>query len=214
MKKNHLLLTICFQFLFFINADAQGEIKLVPEPMPAEKGPKSKKTDLLDNSRTGYLFRESEDKAARKALDSSFIKDCEEYLEQYPNGAHVSEVEARLGKLEYMEGNKFYEKNQYVSAVSHLRKAAGYGYISAYYLLGYMYRKGEGVTENHVEAVSLFQKGAEAGHAESIYQLGICYYNGEGVESRNTEYGIKLLEEAAAKGSKNAKNTLSQINGK
>ena len=72
-------------------------------------------------------------------------------------------------------------KEEQPPQVSELLKVADQGDASAQSALGYMYREGLGVPEDHAEAVRLYRLAAEQGHAYSQSALGMMYAEGDGV---------------------------------
>ena len=73
------------------------------------------------------------------------------------------------------EGNKYYNKKDYNSAVQYYHKAAEQGNAKAQNNLGLCYEKGRGVTKSISEAVKWYRKAAEKGHArakENLRSLG------------------------------------------
>ena len=59
------------------------------------------------------------------------------------------------------------------------------GNSTAQTVLGIMYDKGEGVTENDVEAVKWYRKAAVRGDADLQHNLGVMYYAGDGATENN-----------------------------
>ena len=53
--------------------------------------------------------------------------------------------------------------------------------LSAIYVLGGMYLRGEHVPQDYAEAVKWYRRAAEQGHAGSHYRLGRMYAEGKGV---------------------------------
>ena len=82
--------------------------------------------------------------------------------------------------------------------------------IEAQTILGIMYEKGEGVTENHKEAIKWYQLAAEKGDADAQYKLGLMYSNGEGVLQDNKE-AAKWFQLAVEKGNILAKGELDKL---
>ncbi len=62
------------------------------------------------------------------------------------------------------KGASYYKKGEYTQAVYWYRKAAEQGDDLAQVLLGYSYKKGEGVTQDYTQAVYWFRKVAEQGN--------------------------------------------------
>jgi len=79
------------------------------------------------------------------------------------------------------DGIKAHHKSNYVQALELLRPIAEEGKAIAQGLLGRMYLRGEGVTQDYQEAAKWFRLAAEQGDAYSQYNLGSCYFHGMGV---------------------------------
>jgi TPR repeat protein len=61
-----------------------------------------------------------------------------------------------------------------------LIEKAKQGDVSAQYLLGLMYAKGEGCPSDSVEAAKWYHMAAELGHADAQCSVGLVYDKGEG----------------------------------
>ena len=86
---------------------------------------------------------------------------------------------ARADGLE--DGIKAHHKSNYVQAIELLRPIAEEGKAIAQGLLGRMYLRGEGVTQDYQEAAKWFHLAAKQGDAYSQYNLGFSYFYGMGV---------------------------------
>ena len=60
------------------------------------------------------------------------------------------------------------------------------GFAPAQYLLGFMYKNGDGVPQNYKNAITWYTLAAEHGHAGAQAGLGLMYQNGNGVLQDNT----------------------------
>ena len=69
------------------------------------------------------------------------------------------------------EGNKYYDKKDYNSAVQYYHNAAIMGNAAAQCDLGYCYIKGLGVTQDYAEAVKWYRKAAEQGDEDAKTKL-------------------------------------------
>jgi len=107
----------------------------------------------------------------------------------------------------YQKGRNLYDQNNYKEAVVWLRKAAEQEHTNAQIYLGYIYDKGNGVTQDYSEAVKWYRKAAEKGDASAISNLGVCYEHGNGVKQSFKE-AVKLYRKAAEKGNANAQYSL------
>jgi len=72
------------------------------------------------------------------------------------------------------------------------------------FLIGQAYDDGYGLWRNYTEAVKWYKRAAAAGNADAIGELGNDYLHGTGGLESNEETGVKLLNEAVAKGSASA----------
>ncbi len=78
------------------------------------------------------------------------------------------------------------------------RDAALRGEAEAQFQLGFMYYRGEGVTQSHVQAADWFRRAAEQGHAKAQNNLGVMCAEGQGVtQDRVTSYMWFSLASAA-----------------
>ena len=88
--------------------------------------------------------------------------------------------------------------------------AAEQGDVHAQFILGMMYYRGAGVTQNYTEAVKWLKSAAKQGHAEAQYQLGQMYEHGEGVE-KDYAKSFEWYQRAAKKGFAEAQYKLGQM---
>ena len=142
--------------------------------------------------------------------DFSKAKDkYEELLAINPKDPHartrieICNNELTTPKSLYEKGTISYDQGKYAEAIEWFRKAAEQGYAEAQNDLGYMYRSGEGVTQNYAEAVRWYARAAEQGHTTAQNNLGNMYYNGYGVNKDYAE-ALKLYRKAADKGNEKA----------
>ena len=111
--------------------------------------------------------------------------------------------------LEYYNGSG--EKEQdFVKAFELFSMAAEKGNADAMCNLGYMYRNGEGVTEDHALAIEWYKKAAKKGIVSAMYILGYMYYWGFGV-TRNYARAFGWYLKAAEKGDVAAMNALGNM---
>jgi len=84
------------------------------------------------------------------------------------------------------------------------RVKAEQGDAYAQYILGWMYKDGQGVLQDYKEAVKWYTKSAEQGDAYAQYNLGLMYKDGQGVlqdykeavkwYTKSAEQGIALAQ--------------------
>ena len=86
--------------------------------------------------------------------------------------------DARAG---FDEGLAAYNRGDYATALREFRPLAEHGDADAQFYLGFMYRRGVGVTLDYAEAVRWFRMAAEKGDANAQNSLGAMYGKGLGV---------------------------------
>ena len=121
---------------------------------------------------------------------------------QYPplKGVTPIAIDSSLTAKQLLtEGNKYYNKKDYNSAVQYYHKAAEQGYAGAQCNLGYCYEFGLGVTQDYYEAVKWYRKAAEQGNRQAQHNLGVYYEKGRGVTQDYTE-AVKWYRKAAEQG--------------
>jgi TPR repeat protein len=92
-----------------------------------------------------------------------------------------------------------YQSKDYARALAIFRPLAEQGDALAQYSLGYMYAKGQGVTEDDAEALKWYRRSAEQGNAFGQANLGHMYDDGEGVAEDDAE-AVKWYRAAAEQG--------------
>ena len=80
-----------------------------------------------------------------------------------------------------------------------VQKAAELGNAEAQYILGQLYRLGQGVPQSHTAAARWYQRAAEQGCADAQLNLGTMYLEGIGVP-KNGERAAQWLQRAAEQG--------------
>ena len=106
----------------------------------------------------------------------------------------------------YEEGVSAYQRKNYATALEEFRPSAAEGNAGAQFLLGYMYDRGLGVTQDIGEAVKWFRKAAEQGEPHAQNELGTMYSAGRGVTQDDKE-AVKWFRKAAEQG-----NAIAQFN--
>ena len=81
------------------------------------------------------------------------------------------------------------------------------GNIKAQSILGFMYAKGRGVSQDYAKAVFWFQKAAEQSDAPAQYNLGVMYHKGVGVP-RNYRKAFYWYQKADKQGHAEAQHNL------
>ena len=74
-----------------------------------------------------------------------------------------------------------YERKDYKTVYKLMLPLAEQGNKFSQFILGEMYRKGQGVPQDYKEAVKWFRLSAEQGYATAQFTLGLMYYQGKGV---------------------------------
>ncbi len=107
---------------------------------------------------------------------------------------------------EFGAGVKAYNRGDYATALRIMREHSEQGNADAQYTLGFMYFKGQGVTQDYAAALKWYRKAADQGNASAQLNLGILYQGGHGV-AEDYAAAVKWYRKAAAQGS-----TVAQIN--
>lgn len=94
-----------------------------------------------------------------------------------------------------------------------IKAHAEHGNASAQVNLGWMYQKGEGVTQNYTEAMHWYKKAAENGDAWAQFRLGDMYYCGRGVRKDYVE-AVQWYTKAAEQGDVGAKRIVEYLTEK
>ena len=108
-------------------------------------------------------------------------------------------VEASDAQTDYETGLRYHNSHDYGKALKWLSKAADQGNADAQGLLGFMYYKGEGVTQNYAEALKWFRKAVDQGDADTQGLLSVIYYYGEGYTQNYVE-SLKWARKGANQG--------------
>ena len=82
---------------------------------------------------------------------------------------------------DYDTGKAAYKRGDYPTALQHFRPLAEKGHAKAQSNLGFMYSKGQGVSQNYGESISWLGKAAAQNDAHAQHNLGIIHGNGLGV---------------------------------
>jgi|TARA_B110000503_G_scaffold69901_1_gene108898 TPR repeat protein len=106
---------------------------------------------------------------------------------------------AKIPPIDYAAGVKAYLSGDFKHALAVWIPLAEQGLVEAQYNLGHMYRKGQGVPQNHKTAVKWYTLAAEKGEAVAQFNLGLMYENGEGV-AKNDKAALNWLTLAAEQG--------------
>ena len=96
-----------------------------------------------------------------------------------------------------------YKRDDYTTAFLGFRSLAEQGDADAQFILGLMYRIGEGVPEDDAEAARWIRRAAEQGDADAQFALGRMYRIGEGVLQDDAE-AVRWYRRAAAQGNASA----------
>ncbi|CAK0741537.1 conserved exported hypothetical protein [uncultured Gammaproteobacteria bacterium] len=94
-----------------------------------------------------------------------------------------------------------------VLAVQWYRAAGERGDAAAQTTLGWLFRDGKGVYQDHVEALRLFRAAAGQGYAGAEFSLGTMYEHGRGVVQDHAE-AVRWYRKAADQGNAGAQNNL------
>ncbi len=79
------------------------------------------------------------------------------------------------------EGVAAYNRGDYLTALREWWPLADMGDAGVQSILGFMYTKGHGVTQDYVQAMKWYRKAANQGHAFAQINVGVLYAEGQGV---------------------------------
>jgi TPR repeat protein len=82
----------------------------------------------------------------------------------------------------YKIGDAYNKKEYFRKAFAWFHKAALQNHAEAQAKVGYMYRRGQGVSQDYRQAMEWSMKAASAGSANGQYNIGELYYYGLGVQ--------------------------------
>ena len=106
-------------------------------------------------------------------------------------------VSGVAGPLE--DGTRAFEQNDWVPALMLLQPFAEQGNARAQFMVGAMYFRGWGVTEDLEAGLEWIRKAADQGFVEAQSDLGIAYLNGRGTK-RDYAQAMKWFIKAADQG--------------
>ena len=86
---------------------------------------------------------------------------------------------------DYLKGLEAQNKGDFATALREWTPLAEQGDADAQFVLGVMYKNGQGVTQDYKEAVKWWRKAAEQGYAKAQSNLGLMYDKGQGVLQDN-----------------------------
>ena len=104
---------------------------------------------------------------------------------------------------DFQAGMDAYKRKDYATALREWGPLARQGHADAQFMLGDMYRYGEGVPRDYVQGQKWYEKAAAQGNAKAQYELGQLYQYGyaEGVDYKQAR---QWYEKAAVQGIANA----------
>jgi TPR repeat protein len=79
------------------------------------------------------------------------------------------------------KAQRYIDAGNYAEALPLLQRAADADNATAMFILGGLYRQGQGVAQDYGKAREWYQKAAAAGNSVAMCNLGILYNNGDGV---------------------------------
>jgi TPR repeat protein len=82
-------------------------------------------------------------------------------------------------------------------------KAALENYDKAQSKVGFMYKKGRGVSQDYKLAIEWYQKAASNGNSNAQYNTGVMYHKGQGV-SQDYKLAMGIFQKAASNGNSDA----------
>ena len=108
---------------------------------------------------------------------------------------------------DFNKGVAAYKSGDFATALREFKPLAEQGNPKAQNTLGWMYRYGNGVPQDHKTAVKWYKLAADQGHADAQRNLGVMYEFGNGVP-QDFKTAVKWYKLAADQGHADAQNTL------
>ena len=100
---------------------------------------------------------------------------------------------------DFNKGAQAFYEGDYQAALQEWLPLAGQGDVNAQYVVGEMYRRGQGGIVDYAEALKWYRLAAEQGLAPAQYTLGTMYRKGEGVQQDDGE-AVKWYLQASVQG--------------
>jgi TPR repeat protein len=92
-----------------------------------------------------------------------------------------------------------YQEGRYAAALRLARPLAAEGDARAQSMLGLLYYRGHGVSQDYNEALRWFRQAADQGNAAAQFYLGVMFFEGQGVPQDRAE-AVNWLRRAADQG--------------
>lgn len=99
----------------------------------------------------------------------------------------------------FLKGSVAHGEGDYETAISEFEPLAKKGNVLAQYLMGVMYKFGQGVSKNLKQAVEWFTLAAEQGDSGAQFTLGLMFKNGNGLQ-QSSEAAVKWFTCSAKQG--------------
>ena len=119
---------------------------------------------------------------------------------------HLSLVSFPGWGADFNKGVAAYKSGDFATALREFKPLAEQGNSKAQNTLGWMYRYGNGVPQDHKTAVKWYKLAADQGHADAQNTLGWMYKQGLGVP-QDYKTAVKWYRLAADQGHADAQNT-------
>jgi hypothetical protein len=116
-------------------------------------------------------------------------------------------VSGQIAEGRFEKGSEAYKRSNYATVLKEFRPLAERGNAASQYILGLMYVKEYGVSQDEIKTVKWYRKAAEQGYAIVQNNLGVMYDKGYGV-SQDYKEAVKWYRKAANQGNANAQNNL------
>jgi TPR repeat protein len=99
----------------------------------------------------------------------------------------------------YKIGDIYFKKREYTKAFAWFHKAALQNYPQAQAQVGYMYRDGEGISQDDQQAMDWYLKAANNGSTDAMFSIGTMYRLGYCI-TKNIHTAIEWYTKAANQG--------------
>jgi len=172
-------------------------------PKPAEGQPAATQTTNAKTAKTAKA--EPESKKADEGLKQGGIDRAESTNSKPSASSKLDPIDIK-NKAEAL-----YDDKRYVEAAALFKQACDGGNSASCNHLGFMYRSGEGVTQDYSRAYALFSEACNAGSTGGCDNLGILYDKGWGV-TQDSSRAAAIFLKACDSGGGNACTNLGILN--
>eukprot|EP00439_Symbiodinium_sp_Y106_P089407 s1_g1943.t1 len=108
-------------------------------------------------------------------------------------------LSATVANADFDRGLALYQRGDAAGAAEEWKLDAENGHVIAAFLVGHMYKSGNGLTKSNALAFPYFLQAAQRGHSDAQVETALYYYNGDEEADIDQNYleAVKWFEQAA-----------------